>query len=214
MNKKICKKRRISGFTLPEVLVASFVFLILALTLLGTMMMGMRYSRKTSAQIAAQQTCRNAIEAISSELRQAAPNISLGSTGYLGITPSVGPTAVLYPNANVTEPVDYILFTSINFDNWDPTDATFSRYDADNYRQIKYYIDGKTLFREERLISGGNLQNGDEQPLAEARNGSIELSARYLTSRQFEISVTVVEDEGQLTESAYNATTVVFVAVE
>lgn len=214
MYNKRWKYGKKSGFTLPEALVTSFVFLILALTMLGTLMMGMRYSRKTNAQIAAQQTCRNAMGALTNELRQAAVNIAPGSTGYLGITPAVSPTAVLYPNANVTQPADNILFTGINYAGWDPSDSAFNRSSPDNYKHIKYYVDGNILYRQEREISGGTLQNADDQPLAEARNGSISLSAKYLTPRQFEIEITVTEDKGQITQSSYTASTIVYIAVE
>lgn len=213
MNSIRGKKKSTSGFTLPEIMVASFVFLIFAITLLGTMMMGMRYSRKTSAQIAAQQTCSNIIEAITSELRQAAPNIAPGTTGYLGISPQVGPTAVLYPNANTTS-ANYIIFSGINYNNWDPSVPSFNKANADNYRQVRYYVSGSTLFREERLISGGSLQTGTPQPLAEARNGSITLRITYQTARQFDVSVTVVEDQGQITESSYTATSRVLIPIE
>ena len=72
-----------SGFTLPEVIITVGVFSLFTLSLLGTLVMGLRYLNMADEEIVAQQNCRNITDVVITELRQAVPNPAPGSTGYL-----------------------------------------------------------------------------------------------------------------------------------
>ncbi len=199
------------GFTLPEVLVSLAIFLLFILTMLGMLIMGMRYLNKADAQIVAQRTCRNILDTIVSELRQGVPNPDPGGTGYLSVT--TNPTAVLYPNES-TPTTNYILFTEPNYARFNPSDASFNRQNPDIYQRVKYYVQNNILYREEQTITGGNLDTPVVTPLAEAPNGEIQLSVTRVNDKTFDITVTVTVDKGQASEATYSDTAKVFIAVE
>ncbi|MFP4497055.1 MAG: prepilin-type N-terminal cleavage/methylation domain-containing protein [Vulcanimicrobiota bacterium] len=206
------KKYKKNGFTLAELLVAVATFTLLMLTLTSSFLLGVRYMKKTEAASNAQITARNISFAIVSELRQACPNPAAGNTGYPSIYPSVDPTAILQPNAN-NHTSNYILFTEPDFSDYDPAAAGFNRFDPDIYQQVKYYVQDNVLYREVRKISGGNLQAPVTTPLAEPVNGTIQLQFNYITARTVEIIITVVENQGDETETSYTSSTHVSIMV-
>jgi len=202
-----------NGFTLSEVMITVVIFLLFMMSLLGMLIMGLRYLNKANSEIIAQQNCRNILETITTELRQAMPNPAPGITGYLSISPPVEPTAVLYPNNNV-KTANYIKFTEPNFSYYDPSSLTFNAADPQNYQQVKYYINNNVLYREVKTIdSAGTLSEPTSFALAETPGGSLSMTAKYLTSNKFEISVTVTENKGHDTEATYTGTEKVFIAV-
>jgi prepilin-type N-terminal cleavage/methylation domain-containing protein len=202
------------GFTLPEVVITTGVFLLFVLSLLGLMIIGMRYFKMADADVAAQQNCREILDVIGNELRQAAPCPDPGqgsqpARGYLGITPAVGSTAVLYPNKNTTT-ATYLEFTEPNYTTFDPTATGFDRTNPSNYQKIKYYISGKTLKREViTYTTSGTVSNTKTDDVAVSRNGSIALNVAWASNRVFNITVTTAEGQKKYTGSIK-----VFVLVE
>ncbi|MCE1245786.1 MAG: hypothetical protein LWY06_03985 [Firmicutes bacterium] len=202
------------GFTLPEVIITAGVFLLFVLSLLGLLIIGLRYFRMADADVAAQQNCREILDVIGNELRQSAPCPDPGqgtnaARGYLGITPTVGSTSVLYPNKNNTTS-NYIEFTEPNYANFDPTATDFDRTNPANYQKVKYYVSGKILKRElTTYTTAGAVSATRTDDVAVSRDGSITLSFTWSSNKVFNVTVTTVEGKKQYTGSMK-----VFVLVE
>lgn len=204
------------GFTLPEVMVTAVVFLLFAMSLLGMLIMGMRYLNQADADIAAQQNCRDILDIITSELRQAAPCPDPGqgsypARGYIGINPSVGSTSVMVPNKNNTTSTDQIEFTEPNYSNFDPSVSGFDRTNPSNYQKVKYQITGnKVLIREVTTYDAdGNVNTTDSAEVAVTQNGQISFDVLWQSNRVFDVTVSTEEAGKQ-----YSGMAKVFILVE
>lgn len=208
--RNLIRNKSSRGFTLPEVLVTFTTFMVFSSALFGTLILGLKYMEKAEAELSAQSTCRNIISTISGELRQGTVNSDSGESGYQAVTPSIEASAVLYPNKNSVT-TDYVLFTEPNFANFDPSESTFDRTNPDNYQQVRYFTENKTLYREIKTIQSGKLQDAQKDPIAEVLNGEIELQVKYLTTNKFELTVHVTEDKGMRSESSYTGSVIVYI---
>jgi len=213
MNRTFKNKK---GFTLSEVMVTAVVFLLFALSLLGMLIMGMRYLNQADADIAAQQNCRDILDIMTNELRQAAPCPDPGqggnpARGYIGINPSVGSTAVMVPNKNNTTSTNVLEFTEPNYSNFDPSVSGFDRTNPSNYQRVKYKVTGdKVLTREVTTYNtDGSVNTTDSAEVAVTQNGSISFEAVWQSNRVFDITVSTEEAGKQ-----YSGTAKVFILVE
>jgi prepilin-type N-terminal cleavage/methylation domain-containing protein len=186
------------GFTLMEILVSVLVFSVISLVLASTLSIGIRCFRKVDAHISVQQLCKTSLDYIVNELRQGVVNHDTGtenkSTGYLGISPPVEPTAVLFPNRNI-KTGDHLVFTQPDFERFNPASVNFNRTNPENYQIVKYYTDqGKSLYREVQSInSDGSLLSGAPVLLSDVQNGSMDLKVDYITRNKFSVTLTITE---------------------
>ena len=201
MKKFIINKNQ-RGFTLPEVLVTASVFLLFSLALLGILTMGMRYFNRAEADILAQQNCRDVLEIMSNELRQGnpCPDTGQGSyppRGYLGVTPALDSTAVLFPNKNSGNTQgDYMEFTVPNYQTYDPADTSFDRFNPYYYKKVKYSAvdNGKRVVREVTTYqTNGNIAETKTGDVAVTETGQIILLFDYISETTFKVSVTATE---------------------
>lgn len=206
------------GFTLPEVLVTASVFLLFSLALLGILTMGMRYFNRAEADILAQQNCRDVLEMIGNELRQGnpCPDTGQGSNpprGYLGVTPAIDSTAVLFPNKNSGNAQgDYIEFTVPNYLTYDPANSAFDRFNPYYYKKVKYSVvdSGKRVVREVTTYqTNGNIAETKSSDVAVTETGQIILLFDYLSETTYKVSVTTVEGL-----SKYSAESTVYMLVK
>ncbi|MCD4782230.1 MAG: prepilin-type N-terminal cleavage/methylation domain-containing protein [Candidatus Eremiobacteraeota bacterium] len=204
------------GFTLSEVMVTAVVFLLFAMSVLGMLIMGMRYLNKADADIAAQQNCRDILDVMTSELRQAAPCPDPGqgsnpARGYIAIDPPVGSTSVPLPNKNNTKSTDLLEFTEPNYSNFDPSDPDFDHTNPSNYQKIKYEVTGnKVLTREVTTYNtDGSVNTTDSAEVAVTQNGQIGFDVVWQSNKVFDVTVST-EESGK----HYNGTAKVFVLVE
>lgn len=206
------------GFTLPEVLVTASVFLLFSLALLGILTMGMRYFNRAEADILAQQNCRDVLEMVSNELRQGNPCPDTGQginppRGYLGVTPTIDSTSVLFPNKNAGNVQgDYIEFTVPNYQTYNPADTSFDRFNPYYYKRVKYSVvdSGKRVVREvTTYLTNGNIADTKTSDVAITETGQIILLFDYLSETTFKVSVTATEDL-----SKYSAESTVYMLVK
>jgi type II secretory pathway pseudopilin PulG len=220
----IKKNYKKNGVTLPEALVAILTFGLLTSLLIASMSLTIRWLGKADAEIVAHQTCSNALEIIVSEMRQAVPNPDpetgpLG-TGYLSIDPTTAKpkrTAVLMPNyLPGNKESNYILFTSPNFENFDPAEETFDIEDPSCYKHVRFYVtgDGKKLIREVKLIDQmRNFYDRQEDVIGETVDGRIELTARHEDEKLFAIELSVTEASGKSSQRTYTGKTLVYILI-
>ncbi len=206
------------GFTLPEVLVTASVFLLFSLALLGILTMGMRYFNRAEADILAQQNCSDVLEVISNELRQGnpCPDKGVGSyppRGYMGVTPAIDSTAVLFPNKNSgSTQGDHIEFTVPNYQTYDPANTSFDRFNPYYYKKVKYSVvdNGKRVVREVTTYqANGNIADTKTGDVAVTETGQIILLFDYISETTFKVSVTATEDL-----SKYSAESTVYMLVK
>jgi prepilin-type N-terminal cleavage/methylation domain-containing protein len=198
------------GFTVPEVLVAISTFLILALLIGNSLLLGIKYVKQAEKKISDQIVCRGAIEIIVNDLRQGVPNLDPGNqnppTGYQGIEPPVSTTtAVLMPNENDSTS-KYIEFTKPNYEVIDASETGFDRMKPEMFRIIKYYCQDMVLYREMRTINqDGSINPPVIIPIAEVENGVFELTVEYINQRLFKInfSINKMENDKIITTSSY-----------
>lgn len=216
--RKMSRTREQSGFTLAEVLITAVVFLLFSTVLFGLLINGLNYFKAADADFSAQTTCRNIMEIIVSELRQAVPNPDPGlansPTGYLSIAPNAAPTAILYPNY-LNKTGNYLIFTEPNHSNFDPSESSFSDMDPSNYQRIRYYVqNGNTLMREiTKYDSNGSVASTESDQVAEVPNGEIVMEIEFVSTKKVELTVTVTEAKGQSHERTYTGNNRVFIAV-
>lgn len=195
-------RRRPRGFTLAELTVMCMVFTIFAMTAVAVMTLAMQYWTQSNQRVLAEQNARVAISTISSELRQGIPDPDPGSgnpaTGYLSITPTVSPTAVLVPNANSTTGTS-LEFTETNPTNYDPSSGTFSSTNPANYQRVRYYVSGTDLHRELKLFdaTGTVTSTSDDVIVSASSTGTLILSTQYLNTNEFKLTVTAAEGISQ-----------------
>ena len=218
MVKKLIMPNNRKGFTLPEIMVTTVVFILFSMSLLGILIMGMRYFNQAEADILAQQNCREVLEIITQELRQGNPCADPGqganpSRGYLGVTPPLESTAVLYPNKNPdNNPGNYIEFTVPNYQTYDPADSSFDRFNPYYYKRVKYFTtqDGKTVRREVTTYTkGGDVDNNKTDDVAITETGQITLDFNMVSETTYKVSVTAVEGK-----STYTGASTVYILVE
>lgn len=182
-----------------EVLVAIAVFSVFTLFLTSAIIYSLRYINQVEAEISYQQAVRYSIETIVEELRQAIPNPDPGTagndpTGYKRISPSVGPTGVLYPNAN-SDNGTYLLFTEPNPDTYDPSESGFSKTSPEYYQQVKYYVQDNVLYRsQKRFDETGAVSSEETQPIVSVTPGSLSLQVQYESATSFTVKVSASND--------------------
>lgn len=200
--KELIMDKNQKGFTLPEVLVTASVFLLFSLALLGILTTSMGYFSRAEADILAQQNCRDVLEIIANELRQGnpCPDPGQGSNparGYLGVTPPLDSTAVLFPNKNTgSSQGDYIEFTVPNYQTYDPANSSFNRFNPYYYKRVKYSAvdNGRRVIREVTTYqTNGNVNETKTADVAVTETGQIVLLFDYISDTTYKVSVTATE---------------------
>ncbi len=215
--KGIGKKR---GFSLAEFLMALLLFSILSTSLMGTLVIGLRYYRRSSEGVEAQKKVKNTIEFIEGELRQAVidpvPGVNGNPpTGYLGVDPPIGPTGILKPNIHQKESNE-LVFNEPDYDYYDPANPSWFPLDPRNYKKVRYYVkDKNTIMREEiKYSQEGAPISSRVDPVLSFPQGEVHITCKLVflddSSVIYNIEIQVDPKEGK----SYNLSTGVSVPSE
>lgn len=196
--------------TLSELLVTSVIFLIFTASLMALISMGTGYWKGVDKVINAQEVVYSSLGVIASEMRQGVPDPDPGTghspTGYMSISPYVGPTAILYPNSN-NRSGNYVEFTEPNNSVYNLSSTSFSANDPSNYQRVKYYVSGSILYRDVTTYdSSGNPTGPVTTPIVDAGSGSVSMTAAYISTNSYSVTVTSVQDT-----KSYNLTYKVYI---
>lgn len=163
--------------------------------------LGTRTFTRNTAYVNLKESAQVLANAITNEAKQAVTNSSLGSSGYLGVSPSIGPGGVLYPNENSTGlTTNYIQFNEINGTNFDPTVSGFSRTNPENYLKVRYYTLQGVVYREQITYdSTGTVLQTTNDAFAQLDNGIIDISVSYVSKKEYELVITVTKDGNSFT---------------
>jgi len=180
------------AFSLPELLVALVVFMLLSTSLVCAVSLGLRYWLKVIDRVNAQQNTLTACNVLANEMKQAIVDPDPGTggnapTGYRDVTPAVAASGVLYPNANQAS-TGYVEFTEPNPTTYDPSSASFSATDPSNYRRIKFYVQNNTLYRNEKTYSSdGAPASTTTNPIVQSVEGTLTLTVVYTSPTSFRL---------------------------
>lgn len=177
------------GITLSEILVSIVIFFIFISALTAVMIMGLNYLKQSDININGQQNCRIITECVTFEMGQAIPDPDPGGTGYLGISPLVPATGILFPNANVSTG-NYVEFTEPNPSNYDISVAGFDSNNPANYQRIKYYINNNILYRDIKTYNQfGAVASSSTDEITDGANQALNLYAIYIDKNVIDITV-------------------------
>jgi prepilin-type N-terminal cleavage/methylation domain-containing protein len=177
-------RKRNKGFSLPELLVALVVFMLLSTSLVCAVSLGLRYWMGVIDRVNTQQSTQTACNAIASELKQAIVDPDPGTngnpaTGYMSVVPAIAASGILYPNAN-TVSTNYVDFTEPNPLLYDPSSAFFSATNPSNYRRVKYYLLNNTIYRNVKTYTSSGIEaSNSTAPLVQSTTGVLTLTAVY-----------------------------------
>lgn len=183
------------ALTITEMIIMLAMLIVFIGTLFSSMIAGLRYWNDGRLRLRAQESLRECLDTMTTEMRQALPNPDAGvgtntPTGYLAITPVVDPTGVLYPNAN-TPDGNYIEFTEPVEVNYVPSNTGWKPELPNNYQKVRYFISGGDLKRRvTKYNSAGAQESQTENNVVTLQDGSLSLRTKYLSATYYEIEMT------------------------
>lgn len=187
--------KRQRGFSLIELTVWLVLFSLLATTTLATLILTVRAWCASTDRVHVQQDARVTLQGIIAEFRQGiADGSDQPATGFRSISPAVGSTPLLLPNANAMT-ASTLTFTLPSPDHYDPSLTGWSATDSSNYRRIRYYTQGADLHREQVSWASGGIVADlvDDVVIAPSSHGSVQFSAQYLSPTSVSIRLVVRE---------------------
>lgn len=194
--------RRPRAFTLSELAVVVALFGLFSTTALASLNLTLGHWRAVSQKVDALAACRFVTSTLASELRQGIPNPA-GTTGYRGLSPEVGPTAVLNPNAHSRTATE-VVFTEPDPVRFDPLSSTFVAADPRCYRRVRYYVSDGAVRREVRTWTAtGTVSTVVDAVLARVDGAA--LRVRYQAPDLFDLEVVCTRgrDVARLTTQVY-----------
>lgn len=188
------------GLVIDEAVTSTAIFLVFAFLLGALVVAGSMYLQKLEAELIVQQCCRDMLDLVATELKQAVPcpDTGRGETpprGFLSVKPYVGYTGVLYPNKNNPQG-DYLEFTQPDFQKFDPSNHSFNPLNPGGYKLVRYYTgSGSTLIRE--VVSykdNGKVLNDRARELSDPRSGDVNMSIKWKNNRFYEVKIIINKD--------------------
>lgn len=183
------------GFSLIEMIIVLGMMVVFIGALFSAMIAGLSYWKDGKLRLQTQEALRESLDTMTTELRQALSNPDPGTngnppTGYLGITPEIEPTGILFPNEN--NPVgDYLEFTEPVESVYIPSTTGWSEEQPDNYQKIRYYTNKEYLVRRvTRYNSSGVQVSEEDNNVVALREGDLILQVTSISTSFVEIEMT------------------------
>ncbi|MCD4784230.1 MAG: hypothetical protein K8T10_10465 [Candidatus Eremiobacteraeota bacterium] len=183
------------GLTLVEMIITLGMMIVFIGALFSAMIAGLTYWKDGRLRLQTQEALRESLDTMTTELRQALPNPDPGTngnppTGYLGITPEIDPSGILYPNEN-NSVGDYLEFTEPVVSVYIPSTTGWSEEQPDNYQKIRYYVNKEYLIRRvTRYNSSGVQVSEEDNNVVALREGEITMQVTSLSTSLVEIEMT------------------------
>ncbi|MEW6279216.1 MAG: type II secretion system protein [Candidatus Eremiobacterota bacterium] len=171
--------KRIRGFTLAETLVSLAIIGLFMLVAVGGVTMALRSWGAMADRINAVQNASFATRIISTELRQAIAGVSA--------------PAVSLPNPAVLESEE-LRFTEPDPAAYRPEQAGWDSANPDNYRDVTYRIENRSLVRISRPPAGPERK---EIVCSPSRDGNLQVLFRYQGTRLIDVTVTATEGDAR-----------------
>jgi len=183
------------GFSLTEMIIMLGMMIVFIGALFSALIAGLTYWKDGKLRLQTQEALRESLDTMTTELRQALPNPDPGTngnppTGYLGVTPAIDPTGILYPNEN--NPVgNYLEFTEPVESVYIPSGTGWSEENPDNYQKVRYYTNNGYLVRRVTRYNASGVQISEEDNnVVTLREGELTLEVTSISTSLVEIEMT------------------------
>ncbi|MCE1245188.1 MAG: hypothetical protein LWY06_00945 [Firmicutes bacterium] len=187
--------KKTKGLSLVELIIMLAMLLVFIGTLFSAMIAGLRYWSDGRLRLRAQESLRECLDTMTTEMRQALPNPDPGvgtntPTGYLSLSPAVDPTGVLFPNEN-TVSGDYVEFNEPLEAAYIPSNTGWTPELPTNYQKVRYFVSGGVLKRRvTKFNSSGAQSSQTEDNVVTLQDGSLSLKTTCLSPTYYEIEMT------------------------
>lgn len=207
----VSPRKRRQGFTLAELAVVIALFGLFSTTALASLSLTLRHWKTISVQTDVYNSCRNAMNCMARELRQAMPNAAPGFENYYIEDPTEPSTqlgAVLTPNQNKTSS-EQLTFMEANPTYFRPAEAGFDKTRPELYRKVRYYVqDSKELIREVTTYSSSGTGDTPKKGVV-AKGDDISLLVTCSGASIYHLTFTCRKGYGDDIKEASLSTTVI-----